>query len=405
MRNIDHLSSKPTGKSFLVCILLFPVLFLLQEKAFSQTEGIEIFGYYEPQFTGFRVNGEYQQLTSNKLRIDFERSVSDRLTFKANYDFITYSGTTVFYITDYFVEDIISVLPPGSRENYILNFENREFLDNAYMKIAFKKFDLTVGKQQISPGAGYAWNPTDVFNIKSVLDPTYEQPGYNAVRADIPLGNSSTLSMVYSPEEDFEHSGKFLKLKWRAGHFDISALGGERYWNLSDYTNVLFRQERRRTAGFDISGEMFGLGVWSECAYNNMEISENFFEGLIGFDYTFGNGLYLLNEFYRNEQGKTDYREFTLDGWMRNLTSESKALSRDQWYSYLIYPASDLLMIGASAITSLNDGSLAFIPTAIYNFDDNMDITLFGNIYFGTDGKTFSPLLGSGFLLRARYYF
>ena len=31
-----------------------------------------------------------------------------------------------------------------------------------------------MGKQQISLGTGYVWNPTDVFNIKELFDPTYE---------------------------------------------------------------------------------------------------------------------------------------------------------------------------------------------------------------------------------------
>ncbi|MFC1492493.1 hypothetical protein ACFL6O_00920 [candidate division KSB1 bacterium] len=371
----------------------------------AQDNGVEIFGYYEPQFTGFLIKDNFLQLTSNKLRIDIERSISDRIQFNANYDFIIYNGQTSYFITDYLTENITSTLPPGSRDDYMINFENREFLDNAFLRISFNRFDLTIGKQQISPGAGYAWNPTDVFNIKNVLDPTYEQPGQNAVRADIPIGNSSNLMLFYSPENDPQHSGKFIRYKATLGHFDISVLGGEKYWNLSDFYTFEFSQERRRITGMDISGELFGMGIWTEWAYNSMEISEDFFEGLIGFDYTFESGLYLLNEFYRNEQGKSDHKNYDLNDWIRNFYAETRALSRDQWYSYLSYSATDLLNIGASAITSLNDGSLAIIPMAIYNFDDNLDLTFFGNFYIGTDGKTYSSYLGNGLLIRARYYF
>ncbi|MCP4725416.1 MAG: hypothetical protein GY863_10290 [bacterium] len=393
------------GNTGIKMFILLMIIITCTGFAAAQDNGVEISGYYEPQFTGFKIGEDFLQLTSNKLRIDLERSISDRITFKANYDFITYNGQTTFFITDYLVEDITSALPPGSRENYIINFANREFLDNAYLKIAFNRFDLTVGKQQVSPGTGYAWNPTDIFNTKNVLDPTYEQPGQNAVRADIPIGSSSNLMLLYSPENDPQHSGKFIRYKATLGHFDISVLGGERYWSLSDFNTFVFRQERRRITGMDIAGELFGIGVWSEWAYNNMEISEDFLEGLIGFDYTFESGLYMLNEFYHNEQGKSDHNNYGLNDWIRNFYAETRALSRDQWYSYLSYPATDLLNIGASAIASLNDGSFAIVPMAIYNFDDNLDFTIFGNFYSGSEGKTYSSLLGNGLLIRARYYF
>ncbi len=386
--------------------ILFMLIFTTNPGVtFAQEERVEIFGYYEPQVTGFKIGNDFLQLTSNKLRIDLEKSISDRIEFKANYDFITYSGQTTFYLTDYLADEIVSTLSPETRENYILDFSNREFLDNAFLRISFKGFDLTIGKQQISPGAGYAWNPTDIFNIKSVLDPTYEQAGQNAVRADIPVGESSNLLLIYSPDKNARESGKFIRYKATIGHFDVSILGGEKYWNLSDFHNSVFRKERRRLSGMDLSGEMLGIGVWAEWAYNYMELSDDFFEGLVGFDFTFESGLYILNELYRNEQGKNDQNDYNLNDWLRNIYAETRALARDQWYSYMSYPATDLLNIGFSAITALNDGSLAFVPMAVYNFDDNLDLTIFGNIYLGSDGKTYSPLLGNGLLLRARYYF
>jgi len=368
-------------------------------------EGVRIFGYYEPQIDVMVLDGETAQMFSNKLRIDLAASVNGKVTFGGNFDFITYHGRTAYLLPDFLPGSVVDDVPPGVRDRYVLAFADTLFLDNVYLKIAFDYFDLTLGKLQISPGAGYAWNPTDMFNIKDILDPTYERRGHNAVRADIPIGTLGTAMMIYEPERDFDRSGKYANVKLHAGHFDLSLAGGERFAPFSDYVSGVAYTERRRMAGGDFSGELLGLGVWGEGAYNFMEMSDDYFEGLLGTDYTFENGFYLLNELYINGQGEADYRDYDFNDWMRYLTAETKALCRGQWYLFASCPATDLLTVGGSIVTSLSDGSLVLVPTIEYNASTNLDITFFGNIYIGEEGKAFSSALGQGGLLRARYYF
>ena len=95
------------------------------------------------------------------------------------------------------------------------------FLDNIYIRANFKNFDLTVGKQQISLGTGYAWNPIDIFNFKQLLDPTYEQTGVNAIRAEIPIGSRSNIDLLLSPGTDWDNSVKMFQLKSGVGRYDI----------------------------------------------------------------------------------------------------------------------------------------------------------------------------------------
>jgi hypothetical protein len=113
----------------------------------------------------------------------------------------------------------------------------------------------------------------------------------------------------------------------------------------------------------------------------------------------------VLNEVYVNGQGKADYREYDIYDWLRYYSGEIKAISRSQWFLYAAYPATDLLTVGASTITSLNDWSLAFVPRADYNILDNLDLTVFGNIYIGSEGKAYSSKLGNGVIVRMRLYF
>lgn len=393
------------GIILLVSPLLFSSFLIAQDK-------VEIFGYFESQIMGAEIKGEFLQLYSNKLRVDLKSSFSKKITFAANFDYITYHGKTQWNILDFLAPKVVSEVPQGMESFYVLPFSDRHFLDNAYIKIAFKHFDLTVGKQQISLGTGYVWNPTDVFNVKDYLDPTYEQPGHNAIRLDIPLGTSYTLTTLYSPDENWEDSAKMLQFKGRISHFDYSFIAIEKVWRFHDYTqfdldsmNFLELPEKRQLFGASTAGELLGLGVWAEYAYNKMASTKNFYELVVGTDYTFDFQTYVMVEYYRNTLGKTDFREYNLNDWMRMMAMEQKTISQDQVYVLIQHPATDLLNIGISNIYNISDNSFALIPTLSYSLSDNVDIFAYFNLNFGQEGKLFAKNMGNGGLIRARIYF
>ncbi|MDW7682152.1 MAG: hypothetical protein SCK70_16435, partial [bacterium] len=138
-------------------LLWFPFLVFAQQ--------LEVFGYYEPQLMAAKIKDNFYQLASNKLRVDLELDASDNVFFRANFDYITYHGKTKWDILQFLpenaVQDIADFNLLGFNINpYVLPFDDRHFLDNAFVRLSFKKADLTIGKQQLSMGTGYAWNPT-----------------------------------------------------------------------------------------------------------------------------------------------------------------------------------------------------------------------------------------------------
>ena len=394
-------------KGFIFLLFIFISFLSLQAQ-----EGVDIFGYFETQASGAKIQDEFLFLYSNKLRVDLKSSLSSKVTFAANFDYLTYHGKTEWNILDFLSDDVVAEVPPGMEAFYVLPFENRHFLDNAYIKLSFKLFDLTAGKQQISLGTGYVWNPIDVFNIKELFDPTYEQPGHNAIRLDVPLGSTSTFTALFSPEDNWQNSAKLAQLKGRISHFDYALTAIEKVWRFHDYTQIdpetsyfLELPEKRKLLGASTAGELFGLGVWAEYAYNWMEISEDFYELVVGTDYTFNFQTYLMIEYYRNNLGKTDYTQYSLNDWMRSLAMEQKSITRDQVYAFIQHPATDLLNVGVSTIYSLSDKSMALVPTLNYSFSDNVEIFAYLNLNFGSEGKVFSKKMGNGGLVRVRVYF
>ena len=390
----------------------FAILAILCLSPLAAQEKIDLFGYYEATYMGAKVKSSYYQLFTNKLRVDLKGQIADNITFAANINFLTYHGKKNWDVLEFLSDDIVSTIPEEMRILYVIPFENDIVLDNAFVKFSFNPFDLTVGKQQVSLGTGYVWNPTDIFNIKDPLDPTYEQPGHNALRVDVPLGSSHAVSALYSPEENWRRSTKLLQFKGHIAHFDYHLIGVIRDWAFTDFTefnpesmSFATTPEKRQMLGASTAGELIGLGIWAEYAYNWMEVSEDFTELVVGTDYTFDFQTYVMVEYYHNTLGKADYREYDINDWMRYYAAEQKAISRDQVYVFAQHPVTDLLSLGLINITSFSDGSLAFVPTLYYSLSDDVEIYAYLNFNFGKEGTAYSKSQGNGALIRIRVYF
>ena len=368
-------------------------------------EDLDIYGYFEPQLIFVYREGESYQMNSDKLRLDLNHSI-DGVEFGSDLIYTLYYGKKNWNLLDFFSDDVRREVPEGMRSYFLVEFRDTLYLDNVYLRMSNSRIACTIGKQQISLGTGYFSNPVDVFNSKDALDPTYEQPGQNGARVDILLQDRMNVMLLYSPiEGTWENSGKLIRLKIGLGHFDFTATGYEFRDYLTDFYSLSVISERRRLGGFEFVGELLGLGVWFEGAYNFMEISEDFYEFLIGTDYTFESGLYVLFEYQRNERGKTNYENYNINDWLRFYLGENKTISRDQMYGMISYPLTDLINLQFLSILSVNDASAAIVPVIDYNIFENVDINIMGNIYTGSEGKVYNSRLGNGLLIRARVYF
>ncbi len=354
---------------------------------------------------GVELDKKYNQLQTNKLRIDLKKTINENVELGANVNFLQYNGKKEWNQLDFIPDEISSQISQEDRDSYKFSFDDEILLDNAFAVLSFRLFDLMIGKQQVSLGTGYAWNPTDVFNVKDLIDPTYEQPGHNALRLDIPFGNYLNIMAMYTSESGFKESGKLVRIKGKMGHFDVSIIGIEKEWKSTDYHTLQESSEIRRLAGADFAGELFGLGVWSEYAYNFMENSRDFWEAVFGIDYTFDSELYLMCEYYHNSLANSDYRKYDLNDWLRYFNQEIKTVTRDQVYVFIQYPVTDLLKMGGSVIGSISDGSIAIVPSVYYSMFENVEVNIFGSIYTGKEGTAFGKTVGNGGIIRVRVFF
>lgn len=384
----------------LLCVLLSAAPLIPSEGGV-----IDMFGYWEPQYMGADISGDYHNVVTNKLRLDTVIEYSETLSFGANCNLLFYNGRTTWNLLDFIPVSVSRDIAGQDRVYYEFDYENDIILDNAFMKIALKQADIIIGRQQISPGTGYAWNPTDIFNRKEMADPTYEQPGHNALRLEIPFEARTTLIMIYETDDDFEDSAKLVRMKTGYGRFDYSLIFISSEREVIDFTDFSSLKQERLMAGVDLAGELLGLGTWCEYAYNFTDKGADSAETVVGLDYTYTNGIYIMGEYYRNTEGETDHTEYDINTWMRFLTAQTKVVCRDQVYAMASFPLTDFITPATAAIISLNDSSLSLMPSMNYSMLENLELQLIINVACGKAGTVFDSNLGSGAIFRMKLYF
>ncbi|MBU1099365.1 MAG: hypothetical protein KKA84_03090 [Bacteroidetes bacterium] len=374
-------------------------------------QNLEFSGYFENQLFPQKIGNEWKITDYNKLRLNLNSEISEKVSFSANYIYKTYHGNTSFNMIDFMPGRLVNsyasflgVNQDSLRPLFEIEQKDENFLDNAYVTIYTKLFTIRVGKQQLPWGSGYTWNPTDIFHDKNMTDPTYEKVGVNAFKLDVAISNEGSITGIISVSDDWKKTTKAIKFHDVWGNFDFSVSAVEKYQEEIDFFTFQPANERRRMIGTDFSTELLGLGLWGEAAFNIMDESENYGQYLLGVDYTFENGLYITGEYYRNELGKTNKVDYKLSDWMRLFGNQGTNLGRDYLFLGQSYPVAELLNWSNYSIINLSDGSLILFPWVSYDLNDNTDVSFVGYLPIGEEETEFGEF-GAGGFARIRVYF
>lgn len=344
------------------------------------------FGYFESNLDGFGMKDHTFLTGYHKLRLDIESSPGERVTIGANVNAQLYFGETTYNLAD-FVPASVFYNSFGYVFDLPFAFSDSIYLDNLYARISCGSLDLTLGKQQLSFGPGYVWNPTDIFNFKQLLDPTYEQTGVVAIRLAWQAKNWLRLDAVTQPENNWRNSTKYLALKLNAPFGDITLNAGQYLWSRTEVRPTLIlpvepvappilisqNVSRRTMVGGSFNGEIAGVGVWLEGARNTFKAdSLNFDEISIGADYTFQNGFYLMTEGFVNTGGVTSINPLDLSRVFQYYQGEIHSLYQHYLFVQTAYPLTALLSGSIFSYVNLDDQSWIVSPSLSYSLSDNV---------------------------------
>ncbi|MFC1540444.1 hypothetical protein ACFL1W_01860 [Candidatus Margulisiibacteriota bacterium] len=342
----------------------------------------ELGGYYENQLVGgFKRTNDplLGDLNRLRLRLGYMYSENISLHLEPEYDLLAQTGAI-----------------PLSGVSGL----DQLTWDRAYLKVSFPAADLTAGKQRIAWGAGYLWNPTDVFNpftmSFAVAEESEQEP--TAVRLEVPLGPVAGIDTYIVTDAKWEETAKGIRAITNLGMYDLSA-------------SYVDRGRGAFQLGFDTTGELFDFGVRSEIAYVSPATSESYFQLMAGWNYTLENGWGLDMEYYYNGLGKRKKEDYD---WTGLYAGQINQLGRDYLYFDLHKMLDEITGIRFSLLTNLDDLSYLIYPSFSRNIFQNVDLSLeamltggqSGSEFYPTDAQDPSGLSGSKLLLaRIKYSF
>jgi hypothetical protein len=367
----------------------------------------EFSGYYENTFQvegGTDVPRE-TLIDVSKLRLDISAGgFSDEFELRGNVNFQQYHTQVSYDIAPYLPDDVVSTFLLAEVPTQFSLEPSRIWLDNAWFTWLGDRGRLRVGKQQLSWGPGYSFNPTDLFHKKTLVDPTYEKEGVTAVRYDYRWGIGGQASLIMAPGDRFDRSGYAFRLGTHVDWigYDIAMTAH----HVIDSTSINMktfstREQERDALGLELSGPLLGLGFWVEGNYNWMELENDFLRVIGGFDYTFENGLYVMAEGLVNMRGNYE-PPYPVRDWIGNLYY-GEPVGRGWVMTGLRYDLFTLLSASLYTFTGY-DGSVMVNPRLTWSVAQNAEADFFAAVTTGPEDGSFPPGLVSG-VARVTVYF
>lgn len=279
-------------------------------------------------------------------------------------------------------------------------------IDRLWLDYVKSDWQFTVGRQRIAWGTSWAWNPTDLFNPKDVLDFDYEElPGADAVRIQYYTGPVTKVELAVSPGKDKTDLIAAGLISFNQWDYDFNLIAGykkERWvvgggW-VGDILDAGFRGEilisqAPKKKNVSQLYQMYNLEPLSS---DNPTVSF-----VLSGDYTFQSSFYMHTELLFNSSGTNKYASI-----YRQEAIQLDLLTPAKWsiFQEFAYQFTPLLRCGILGIFNPDDKSCVIIPSANYSVITNLDLYLTGMFFRGEFLTEFGDY-GSTIFLRLKYSF
>ncbi|MCP4404149.1 MAG: hypothetical protein GY801_43435 [bacterium] len=322
-------------------------------------------------------------------------------------------GETELSMLNYFPDALQEQIVPGAEEFFLYEIDREElYLQEAFGSLYAEHFWLRIGRHKFYSGTGYAYNPIDLFNVKDPLDPTYETDGIDALLLSIEFPNQTEIQGVMRFGEDFENTDYLARIKSYFHGWDLALqynyyLKSRVDWEALNSEEALFalaqgasfddftREFRWHLIGGEFSGELFEWAVYGEGGYvfvdplgddgTLADAAQDHERVVLGTDHTFDSQVYLLLEYLRLGQGRTDSADIRLNDRVGYLSGELLSIDRDTLFSGMSYPTGDLTELSLYVIVGCNDPGAMLNPWLIYDLRPGLKLSFSANIPLGDE--------------------
>lgn len=316
----------------------------------------------------------------DRLRVDYTLK-ENNWYFNFIGDIDNYYGSRYVKSDEYKFYRSISADTPFKIETPVQSYDGGELFGRIYrFNVGYndEKQRIVFGLQNITTGVGRIWTPTDIF---SSSDPLALEPdeiyGIYALSYTYSLGKTSEIMGVISQRRDksYRYSGRIK------GNFGFG-----------DAALDLFGSNDAQMIGYELEGDLFDTGIeWrSEGGYFKDKISnKNFFQGILGIDYGFKNGVTAALEWLHTSK---TYSLLEMENMQNSTLANNIFTSSDHIGTTLSYDFTLLLHGSAVAIYNPRDNSLFASPVFDYSLDDDTTISAGAMLYFGNSESEFGGI-------------
>ncbi len=329
----------------------------------------------------------------------------DRLRFRGDYTQDDFFATLIFDTVNYLGSDYVDSYTfsylktreadtPFRTQSDFHNYGSSSVYAKVYRVYGGYEDDknrVVVGLQNISMGVGRIWTPTNLFNPKNIyaIEPD-EVFGVSALSYTRHLSDTSNIMVVASQKEDKSY-------KYAAQY--------RTFLEFMDVGVDVVSSDETKMYGLELEGNLADTGVevraeasFIEGTFNTFtqEEKREFYQGVLGADYGFINGITLTTELlYSSETFSYTDLALNLDSEiLPNLVYSELYTALSLMYSFNIFLDGSMLYI-----ESFNDENSRFIsPTLTYTLNDYNSFNMGAILYNGSQSSEFGVLGDSYFL-------
>jgi hypothetical protein len=294
------------------------------------------------------------------------------------------------------------------------------WLDRFNTKSALSWADITVGRQALTFGKAYFWNPLDIFLPfdPRQFDRDYKA-GVDALRVDIPLGSFTGINLITVAGRELDSSGKFIDDGTLNASWYGSALLGRVFTTLKGWDLAL--QGGKIYGGYQLGsglvGEIGPIEARAEASYFwardseplpaplEGDLVEDAFTAVLGLGHRFDNTLTVEIEYFYNGAGESNDLD---ESFVRFRSGSSLQMSRHLSGLLVSYEFLPIITGQLTALYSWEDPSGQIQPILTWSPSDNTEVLVGANINFGDrpeQSSTGQPQLQSEFGTFPDFYF
>ena len=274
-------------------------------------------------------------------------------------------------------------------------------LDRAFFSFSPTWGEIRIGRQAVTWGHGFTFNPMDFFNPFAPTDLERDyKTGDDLVLVHFPV-KGVDVDLIYTAHRNPDTD--------KAG-MDQSSLGVKLHANLGrlDTDVMVARHYKDMITGIGTAGNLgdaaFRLDVTGTFLDQTSRGRSFYISGVANLDYSWvwvNKNWYGYVELYYNGLCDNDYSQELLDPAVSDRLDRGELFALGRWYASAnvnleIHP---LINAYLTPVVNLHDGSGMLLPRVVYSFSDNISITLTALLNWGAVGTEYGGYVipGTGF--------